>query len=151
MIWVERWRKIGFTLGSSDELRSICALINLRLPFLLPLRLFSSWNDSLNDATNLQNVVVDFWRGKEWNIERKDDRWFRWNMQLAFALSKLVFNFEIFKIFFPSFFKFPLQTLNFPVQNDRVEMEHRFENCRFYYETMEGDGQCIFDPIVRSG
>lgn len=43
-------------------------------------------------------------------------------MQLAFALSKLVFNFEIFKIFFPSFFKFPLQTLNFPVQNDRVEI-----------------------------
>lgn len=27
------------------------------------------------------------------------------------------------------FFKFPLQTLNFPVQNDRVEMEHRFEIC----------------------
>lgn len=50
-------------------------------------------------------------------------------MQLAFALSKLVFNFEIFKIFFPSFFKFPLQTLNFPGQNDRVEMEHRFEIC----------------------
>lgn len=33
------------------------------------------------------------------------------------------------RFFFPSFFKFPLQTLNFPGQNDRVEMEHRFEIC----------------------